>query len=342
MKERRPPPADLRDLRETVLDLADRAAWDDLAALFRTCDEAVHRAPPAGREAADARIARDHAVLALAVDGPAHLAAPAVLRHYQDRQPHSPARWEQLAQRPWAELDAYLPDGPTPQHRELRHLIAHSRVLRGEDLSGAPGLDPAVLSGVPFALRPWEAQHWNPRRMTSSNRRGAGSGSIAAFPPDNLPTTVPLPAPAPPEHIRPATSRTAEVCPLADSDESALIRGDAWTGAGTRASRAPNPRPTGAETPFELACPELLLAASGSAAYTGTVSESQGRIRLWRLLAEIGDLSEPHHPPAVDALVASLRCVTWHEPTDEIWYLHLAVENPARDLTWVLNGADYD
>lgn len=37
-----------------------------------------------------------------------------------------------------------------------------------------------------------------------------------------------------------------------------------------------------------------------------------------------------------------MNCVVWQEPDDEIWYLHLAMEDPAQGTAWVLTGNDFD
>ncbi|MGF1432512.1 hypothetical protein, partial [Kitasatospora sp. LaBMicrA B282] len=44
----------------------------------------------------------------------------------------------------------------------------------------------------------------------------------------------------------------------------------------------------------------------------------------------------------VTALVARLRCFTWCEDGDEVWHLHLALEDPVSGLAWAVSGRDYD
>ncbi|GAB0104741.1 hypothetical protein JMUB6875_37160 [Nocardia sp. JMUB6875] len=89
---------------------------------------------------------------------------------------------------------------------------------------------------------------------------------------------------------------------------------------------------------FTSAYPALLRIFGGDAAYGG-VSEARGRLALWRLLRVLAGSTDPVD---VGGFVARIRCVTWQDPCDEIWYLHLAIEDPDCGMTWVLDGQDFD
>ncbi|MEE3922552.1 hypothetical protein V2I01_42125 [Micromonospora sp. BRA006-A] len=46
----------------------------------------------------------------------------------------------------------------------------------------------------------------------------------------------------------------------------------------------------------------------------------------------MADVTPSAGPDSVSALVERLHCVAWQEPDDEIWYLHLAMEDPAQGI----------
>ncbi|WP_216899862.1 hypothetical protein [Nocardia alni] len=94
-----------------------------------------------------------------------------------------------------------------------------------------------------------------------------------------------------------------------------------------------------AEVEFAEVYPALLTILGGAAAYGGAVSESLGRLRVWRLLSALAGSATVED---IDGFVARIRCLTWSDPCDEIWYLHLAVEDPVRRVSWVLDGQDFD
>ncbi|MEU8119409.1 hypothetical protein AB0C21_11955 [Spirillospora sp. NPDC049024] len=263
---------------------------------------------------------------------PARHAARIVTREYEVDPWEAAELHEALAMRPWAELAEHL------AHRELRHLVAHSRVLRGEDLTGVSTLDTAVFAGVPFVLQPWERVCWD---FDWSIRHFSGQGAIGSprpsFPPDGLELTVPI---ASTDH----TGLQTEPVPDAYWLEPPItVRGTAWEGAAFAMSTWPEPpaEPYGAPTEFAAAYPDLVGMAGGGAAY-GQWSEARGRVAIWRLLARIGGLAEPVDVAAIADVVARLRCVTWRRPDDDIWFMHLAIEDPLSGLTWVLDGQDFD
>ncbi|QKG24353.1 hypothetical protein [Actinomadura verrucosospora] len=314
--------------------LADGRRWDGLRALYdRLDDEHARTDPPASQEEVQKDHDLRHALTwigrLMAERGTPWHAAHIVTREYEESRREARNLHEALAMRRWAELDGHL------THRELRHLVAHSRVLRGSDLSGAAGLDPAVFAGVPFTLQPWERACWRPDwHMRDFSWRGSGGGAMASFPDDGLELSVPIAS------AGDTLLRAEPIAGIVDSHwikGPITVHGTAWEAA----ARVMAADQYGASVDFVNAYPALLAVAGGNAAY-GQWSEARGRIAAWRLLARIGGLAEPVDIEALAGVVARLRCVAWRQPDDEIWFVHLAIEDPLSGTTWVLDGQDFD
>jgi hypothetical protein len=124
-------------------------------------------------------------------------------------------------------------------HRELRHLVAHSRVLRGEELTGAAGLDTAVFAGVPFALQPWERAYWRTRYMRDFSWRSSAGGGMPHVPPDDLELTVPI-ASADDTPLR-AEPIAGILEPSYWIEGPITVRGTAWEAAARVISAGPEP-----------------------------------------------------------------------------------------------------
>lgn len=331
---------EIKELFGLVDRLADERRWDDIRALYDRLDDAyVPMVAPGTQE----EFQKDHGLRRafhwigrlMAEQGPPWHAVHIVTREYENARPAAQDLHEALAMRPWAELDEHL------IHRELRHLVAHSRVLRGEDLTGAAGLDTAVFAGVPFALQPWEGACWKTDwYMRSFSWQGSSSPGVPAFPWDGLELTVPIAS-------ADVTSLRAE--PIAGILESywlegpITVRGTAWEAAARviSAGEEPPADPYGAPVEFVTAWADLLAAVGGSGFYAQW-SEARGRVAVWRLLARIGGLTEPLDVAAITDVVSRLRCVAWRHPDDEAVFIHLAIEDPLSGLTWVLDGQAFD
>lgn len=191
-----------------------------------------------------------------------------------------------------------LIDRPADERRwdDIR-AVAHSRVLRGEDLTGAAGLDTAVFAGVPFALQPWERAHWQTDwHMRDFSWRSSSALGLPYLPPDDVELTVPIAS---------ADDTPLRAEPIAGILEPSYwikgpitVRGTAWEAAARVISAGPEPPadPYGAPIEFVTAYPDLLCTAGGCGVY-GEWSEARGRIALWRLLARIGASPNPSTSP---------------------------------------------
>ncbi|MGW4634660.1 hypothetical protein [Nocardia sp. NPDC004415] len=247
---------------------------------------------------------------------------------------------------PWAEGAQHLRDP------RLRLRIAHARALRGEDMAGQdlsaerpsdcpPGEAENWL--VPLELQPWETKNWSidyPWRYheTHSSHSGPGFG----FPPADLVYPM-LIRPG----VRPDQPAEASHFGLVETQRTivrppTVVRGtveDAIAYQLTINDWEPPGGPAEAAV-VELAdaYPALLNLLGGDGAF-GRGSESAGRLRLWRLLHAMAGSTDVDD---INEFVARTRCMTWRDWSDDIWYLHLAIEDPAQGISWVLDGQDFD
>ncbi|MFE9424913.1 hypothetical protein ACFYNO_18285 [Kitasatospora sp. NPDC006697] len=241
--------------------------------------------------------------------------------------------WEVLARRHGWEVLA-----PLPLPEPVRTLVAHTRALLGDRLPEEHPADP-----VPLRLRPWETAGWEPSgRVTVYGPDGRAATAHHSLP-DSREGLAPLrlPAPALPltGPVRPATAALAALCDWLDVR---CARGTAAQAAALLCPAARSGPVTGGYLPFAAVYPALVRAGSGAGAHRRSSGAARGRLAVWRALAAIADPGGRATAAEVDALVARMRCFTWCEPADEIWHLHLALEDPASGLAWVVSGCDYD
>ncbi|MFJ8582368.1 hypothetical protein [Micromonospora sp. NPDC093277] len=310
--------------------LADAGRWHDLLGFAAAVD-----AGPV-----DERREVAHVV---ALEAPAGIAAAAAeLFPDDDKGPPGPL-WEAVAQHhTWRELSPHLTNPRT------RHLVAHTRVLHGEDLCDAIDLD-AQLLGAPLCLQAWEAANWRSTLDISEYDRTGSSGcTIWAFP-NHLAEPIPLPT---------TTVRSAQhdAVPLLDGLSSATkayaFHGTAWEAASmvaTDQARMPRGQQRqgrwgreGSQVRFADTYSSLVHLATGGGAYARRTGQAIGRTALWKALAAMAETTPTADPHSVTAFVERLLCVAWQEPDDEIWYLHLAMEDPEQGIAWVLTGNDFD
>ncbi|MBV2156292.1 hypothetical protein [Kitasatospora sp. SUK 42] len=236
--------------------------------------------------------------------------------------------WEVLATRhSWLRLAPLL--GPAP----VRRLVAHTRVLLGEDLSY--GAEPD-LEGVPLRLEPWEKAGWDEASRVREYLPGGGARSALL----TLPASreglgeVELPEPGARLGGQRVTRGLAELTALAPWTEVVCVRGQAPLAA---AVLARGRRVVGGYLPFALAYPALVQ----SAAVGRTHGCAHGRLGLWRVLGAMAgaDGTDGADRAEINALVARMRCFTWQEPAAGLRHLHLALEDPASGVAWAVSGS---
>ncbi|MFJ2775883.1 hypothetical protein [Kitasatospora sp. NPDC087315] len=234
--------------------------------------------------------------------------------------------WEVLATRhSWLRLAPLLTPAP------VRRLVAHTRVLIGEDLSY--GAEPAP-EGVPLLLEPWESAGWGEGARVREYLPSGGSCSALLTLPASREGLGPVTLPAPGARLRGqrATRALAALVGWADWAEVACVRGPAPQAV---AQLAPGARVTGGYLSFAAAYPALVHAGVADRSH----GSAHGRLALWRALAAMAGADGPDRAE-VNALVARMRCFTWCDPADGLRHLHLAVEDPASGLSWAVGGSE--
>ncbi|MQS15071.1 hypothetical protein F7Q99_23100 [Streptomyces kaniharaensis] len=231
--------------------------------------------------------------------------------------------WEVLATRhSWLRLAPLL--GPAP----VRRLVAHTRVLIGEDLSRGAEPDP---EGVPMRLEPWEATGWGEGARVRDYLPAGGARSALLTLPASREGLGPVALPEPGLRLR-GQRATQALAVLADWAEVACVRGSAPQAA---AQLARGSLVTGGYLPFALAVPALVQAGAVDRARGG----AHGRLALWRALGAMAGADGPDRAE-VNALVARMRCFTWCEPAAGLRHLHVALEDPASGLAWAVSGSE--
>ncbi|MCB9792702.1 MAG: hypothetical protein H6741_08215 [Alphaproteobacteria bacterium] len=229
---------------------------------------------------------------------------------------------EILAQRfTWDELRDAAPEG------EGRDLAAHARVLLEGTLTQPPS--PARL-GVPFVQMPWEADLQRAFRSYSPSSSG-GSGIASGF------------AGGAPRELGPPGA--LEPCPQLQG----LLAHWGMVQAGTLRGRAEQVAAALITPPAHVrditatqAMRHLYLAAGGDGAYSRWRGLAVGRVRVWRALTELLSKPEVVDAEALDAFLRRCRWLGWTQRDDEIWYLHLAFEDPETGRAWGLSGGSWD
>ena len=315
---------DLGDLDELVREIdrrCDRRDWDGLVRLRDRSRAALQRGKQLWPAAA-------HAEYRLALEAPGPWAA-AVLVEGAGRFTLGPLPEVAASAHAWSELRPHLSPGP------LATVCGHERVVRGDDLTGDPLLDPAVLD-LPPALAAWE-----PAYPVASYR-----AATADFPTPALPRPVPVALPAAGRPVDDPTACDALVelarAWTAESNgraEAVCVEGR----AAAAVARLGPPRARMAElTPAQAMAAMGWTAASGGA-HGRRRGMATGRFGAWwaaaALCGMVGDW--PVDPADLGAAVAELRWWSWDadEPITG-WSLHLAVEDPADGLAWAVVATD--
>ncbi|MER7444470.1 hypothetical protein [Micromonospora avicenniae] len=310
--------------------LADAGRWHDLLRFAATVD-----AGPT-----DERREVAHVV---ALEAPAGIAAVAAELFPDDDRCFPGPLWEVVAQHhTWRELSPHLTNPRT------RHLVAQTRVLHGEDLGAATDLDPQLLD-APLRPQPWEAANWSSTLDISEYDRTGSSGTTIWAYPNHLANPMPLPTTTvrPAQHaavplldgMSSATQANAfhatawEAASMVATDQARMPRGQRWQSQRGR---------EGSQVRFADIYPNLVHLATGEGAYTRRTGQALGRTALWKALAAMAGVTPAADPHCITAFVERLHCVAWQEPDDEIWYLHLAMEDPEQGIAWVLTGNDFD
>ena len=276
--------------------------------------------------------AADHADHRLALEAPAEAAVAAVLR---DATTFGIAPLAEVAStsHTWAEMDVHLPaDAAGP----IRAVVAHERVARGEDLTGAELAEDPL--GLPLRLAAWEPPPAGP--------------TIGAYAIDD---PVPAPGPlAPVEPREPAKAGGPEAVPglgalldltnvwteQSNGRRSAVaVRGDATQAVTALTGSAGRRRALRGDEAFGL----LAWAGASGGAHGRRRGMARGRFEAWWCASALAGL-DADWPPDADDLGRAIGDLRWWRFDDGSpptgWHLQLAVEDTLDGLAWALSARD--
>jgi len=301
--------------------LVARRDWPGLVEMGDLCREATER----GKQVWGAA---HFSEFRLALDAPAEFALP-VLKPGAGRFALGPL-WEVAAStHTWAELS-------TIEDPALRALIAHERLLRGDDI-GDVALDRTVVD-VPNELAPWEPQY--PVAVYKSDR--ADFPELEVLSPSSW---VELPHDAGPTNAEDAPVRTLLdlVEPWLESSNG-RGEGVAVDGTGLDAIRALGPRRVRYEAiSLQQAMAVMTWTGASGGAHGRRRGSPVGRALAWWALAVLSGLDDdwPIEATELGEAGGELRWYIW-DPGDQVggWHFHLAVEDPDDGLAWAVTAVD--
>ena len=300
------------DVDELVREVDRRTAaddWDGLLRLRDRCRSAVER----GFQLWPAASLAEYR-LALRAPGPW---AATVLSEGAGRFALGPLTEVAASTHTWADLAPHLPAGP------LAGVVAHERVVRGEDLrhAGAPFTD---VFDVPLALEAWEPT-W-PLATYGDNDVDAPRPPLPRLGPVELPAPAPLVTDAEAESVL----RAAVASWVSQSNgraQVACVAGEAL--AAVAALGVERARAVELEPGQGLA--QLAWAAASGGAHGRRRGAAAGRDLAW---ACSGALSP-------SGAAGAIRWYAWDEGSPEVgWHLGLAMEDPDRGAGWALAASD--
>lgn len=314
---------DLDGLTRAVDRLCHDGAWDELGAVRDGCRGALQR----GRQLWPVVA---YAEYRLALEAPGPWAAAAVM-DASGRFTLGPLTEVVAARHGWSELVGGLRPGPAAS------LVAHERVVRGEDLRGdALAVAGAGVVELPLVLAPWEPAY--PVATYEADRAGFPAPPLPALAPVRLPPAAPTTAGG----AAAAALRDVVAGWTADSGGRAEVVAVAGTAAGAVAALGPPAARMAAVDPA-MALAWLSWAGASGGAHGRRRGMATGRFAAWWAVAALaGRLDDWPLPPAEMGRCAA--ALNWHgwdaaEPVTG-WSLHLAVEDPGRGLAWALAATD--
>jgi hypothetical protein len=310
--------SDLDGLIRRIDGICAGRQWDELVELRDRCLEAVTRGKQLWGVA-------QFAEYRLALEGPAPYAGR-VIKEGAGRFALGPL-WEVAAStHTWTDISPHVEDV------RLRTLIAHERLLRGEDV-GDSGVDSHVLE-VPLGLEPWEPVY--PVAAYRSDR--------ADFPEAEWtdPDWVELPDPV--ARAEPDDALEALLALVSPWTEQSNGRAEGVVVAGTalQAIRTLGPhRARVAEIDGGEALALMTWTAASGGAYGRRRGSPVGRMHAWWALAALLGVDDVDDPDLLGAGAAELGWIRW-DPGDQIggWGFHLAVEDPGDGLAWAISAVD--
>ncbi|HHC08823.1 MAG TPA: hypothetical protein ENK55_08915 [Actinobacteria bacterium] len=310
--------SDLVGLVAYVERLVREGDWDGLVELRDRCREAVERGKQVWGPA-------EYAEYRLALDAPAAYAGR-VVAEGKGRYGHGPL-WEVAAS-----THRFSDLAPHLESPRVRALVAHERVIRGEEIDEGAG-DPVIP--LPLRLGSWEPTYavadYGPDRVDFPEPGGTEPvweelGDAGEPIPDDGPAAALL------ELVRPWWDESS------GKAECVAVAGDA-----RGAIRALGPRRVRiSEVSATEAVAHMAWAAASGGAYGRRRGTPIGRLNAWWVVAELlGYEDLPDDPEVFAEELGELRWYRW-DPGDRIggWGLHVAIEDPAEGFAWALSAVD--
>ncbi len=310
---------------DRLLRLIDTATvdgdWDGIMELRTRCYAAVAQGKQLWGVA-------HHAEYRLALQAPGRYAGPMVT---EDPSGFGLGPLEEVAAstHTWAQLEEFLPEGPS------KALVAHERVIRGEDLTEASGIDRQVLE-IPLVLAPWEPRY-----------------ELATYHPDK----AEFPSPDPPTLEPVALSSPGKETEDFESQEALRRLVDTWVTESNGRVQVTAVRGSAQEALAALGLhevrmapitPEEAIAQMGWAAASGGAhgkrkGSAAGRFAAWWGVAAITGLLDGW-PVEADDLGRAADAIRWFWWSDLVpgtgWDLHLAANDPMRNRSWAITATD--
>ena len=295
--------------------------WEDLVDLAARCRHALDR----GKQLWGVAY---HADYRLALEAPGPYAA-AVATTGGGGFTLGPLTEVAASSHEWSELRDQLTPGTA------RTLIAHERVVHGEDLTGTDGID-ARLMDIPLQLAEWEQGY-----ATAAYRSDRANHPT---PPVPMLSAIDLP-------------EAGVILDHPDETDALLALTETWTtesngrseavvvdGNASEAIAALGPRRVRiGEVNLETAMAWMGWAAASGGAHGKRPGAAAGRFAAWWATAALSDLLDPW-PPGTDELGEAgtgLRWYLWDDLAPATgWVLRLAAEDPEHGLAWAVSATD--
>ena len=311
--------SDLDGLVAAIGRMVAAGDWDGIDDLMVRCDEAVER----GKQVWGAR---EYAQYRMALDAPADRAAT-VLHIGAGRFAPGPL-WEVAAStHTWATLGPHI-TSPT-----IALSVAQERALRGDRVGDQ---DVALGAEVPLHRRPWEPAYLLATyRVDGVDVPGPDLGGM---------DWVELEDPGDVVDDREACDALLDVVRPWLDESSGRGEAVAVEGGVPQAIRALGPhRVRLVDIDLGQAMQLMGWAGASGGAYGRRRGTPAGRAAAWWALASLLGLEDewPVGPDRLGEEAATLRWCAW-EPGDQSggWAFHLAVEDPAEGLAWVVSAVD--
>ena len=312
--------ADMNALLRVIDGLCSSQGWEDLIDLADRCEEALERGKQLWPIAA-------HVDYRLALEAPGDYAAD-VLASPLGRFALGPLTEVAASTHSWSELAPYI-EAP-----HIAAYVAQERILRGEDLTGAPDAHVEVLE-LPPKLMDFEPHY-----------------SLATY----RSNVVEIADPWDPRPLQPFEAVDSDELEEPDIEHALLELVTPWTEESNGAARAVVVEGPSAGAISRIAFDEMRMVAIDSAealklmAWAAASGGAHGRRRgaalgralAWRTSAVLADLPWPTEPERLASEINRLRWYRWEEGagSEEGWSLRLAVEDPDHGWAAALGAAD--